>query len=139
MADIKDYYADMVQYRQLALQAGGLDDLTQAIYVNTHFVVPIFEGSGYADIGNEDSAWITFVPFYCEHLILGKALNEAVNYHVDKWQDMGFEDTTVEEGPNRGGSRTASGKALGLVGLLALGLWISKKYSWPVSILSFPC
>lgn len=125
--EIKRYYADVVQYRKLAVDAGGLDDYNQAIYVNNHVVSPVFEGNGYASIGDEDSEWQTFIPLYCDHLILGKALNEAVNYHVSKWQDMGYEDTTAEGGPKRGDQRSVSGQALGLLGLVAVGAWLFRK------------
>ena len=124
--DIRDYHEDVVKYRQLADSMGSQSDYNQVVYLHDHVMLPVFTGNGFEVIGDENSEWVHFIPVYCEHIRLGKLLNDQIGHHVNKWQEMGYTGTTEESGVPTSPGRSVSGRMLGLLGLVAVGAWLTR-------------
>lgn len=115
---IAELHEDVSDYLSLAQSAASLPDVDQEQYLNNHVLKPIFAGSGFAEIGNEDSNWVTFTPLYCEPIKLAVDLDRAVKGHILKWEHMGHESGTPE--PNK---RSLGSEILGVVALAAAGYY----------------
>ncbi len=123
--DIRAYHTAVKAYLHLTTTAASGDDLSQVLFLQDQVLKPVFGGAGFAVIGDENSEWINFNPVYCEGIKLASDLNVAVEGHIQKWQGMGWNQSSGES--IHGESRSTSGKLLGAIALLGLAVYISKR------------
>jgi hypothetical protein len=123
--DIREYHKAVNAYLHLTTTAESGDDFSQVQFLNDQVLKPLFGGAGFAVIGDENSEWITFAPVYCDGIKLASDLNKAVEGHIKKWKGMGWNPSSGES--IHGKSRSTGGQLLGVLALVGVAVYLSKK------------